>query len=125
MKQPVKAVYVAMAFLVTVLFSAAAASAQSGRGLMHGYVAFEGVAYNDLAKGDVKAKIELRSISEGDQRVYTAQTNEYGAFDLKPIPMGDYILRISSPGLKTYEIEIYMPSDFSWNLAIRLKHANR
>ena len=123
MKQ--RSVYVAMAFLVAVIFSTTAAPAQSGRGLMHGYIAFDGVSYNDLAKGDVHAKIELRSITEGDQRVYTAQTNETGAFDLKPIPMGDYVLRISSPGFKTYEIEIYMPSDFSWNLAIRLKHANR
>jgi hypothetical protein len=125
MKQSVKTICLTMALLVSVLFWTGATPAQSGRGLMHGYIAFDGVSYNDLAKGDVHAKIELRSITEGDQRVYTAQTNEHGAFDLRSIPMGDYILRISSPGYKTYEIEIYMPSDFSWNLAIKLKNANR
>jgi hypothetical protein len=111
----------AIALFVTILLCAVAARAQSGRGLMHGYIAFEGVAYNDLAKENVHATIELRSITRGDERAYTAQTNEYGAFDLKAVPIGDYKLRISSPGFKPYEIEVYMPSDFSWNLAIKLK----
>jgi len=121
MKVLLKGISLASAVAFFVLFSSAATLAQSGRGLMHGYIAFDGVAYNDLAKDNVRAKIELRSITKGDQRVYNAETDEHGAFDLKSVPMGDYLLRISSPGFKTYEIEIYMPSDFNWNLAIKLK----
>jgi hypothetical protein len=35
--------------------------------------------------------------------------------------MGEYVLRISSPGHATYEAEIYIPSDFVCRLATMLK----
>lgn len=107
--------------LVILLLFGGVASAQSGRGAMHGYVAFEGVAYNDLAKQKVRAKVELHGNTEFNQSVYTTETDERGSYDFKAIPMGEYVLRISSPGLRVYETEIYIPSDFVCNLATMLK----
>src|SRR6267142_2750237 len=102
MKSTTNASFIASTFLVVLLYSCGVAFSQSGRGSMHGYVAFDSVAYNDLAKENVHAKVELRCTSEGDHRVYNAETNNYGAYDFKVIPMGEYILRISSPGFKAY-----------------------
>lgn len=95
--------------------------AQSGRGLMHGYVAFEDLSYNEVSKGAVHATVELRTQKGGDRGAYTAKTNEHGSYDFPSIAMGEYVLRISAPGYATYEAKIYIPSDFECRLAVMLK----
>ncbi len=114
----------ALALLLFSLFlldSTSPSSAQSGRGLMHGYVAFEDVSYNDMATGDVHATVELRTEQGGDRGAYTAKTNEHGSYDFPSIAMGEYLLRISAPGYATYETRLYIPSDFECKLAVILK----
>jgi hypothetical protein len=107
-----------------VVLSGVAAFAQSGRGTMHGYVAFDDVSYNDLAQKKVRAQVELRGSTQYNREVsYKTETDEHGAYDFNSIGMGEYVLRISSPGHATYETEIYIPSDFACRLAIMLKHA--
>ena len=110
-------------FMLALVFcSGAVVSAQSGRGAVHGYVAFEGVAYNDLAEKKVGAKIELRGSTEYNRETsYTAETNERGSYDIKSVMAGEYVLRITSPGYAAYEIEVYIPSDFICSLAVMLK----
>jgi hypothetical protein len=99
----------------------ALALAQSGRGSMHGYVAFEDLSYLEVAEKKVQATIELRGNTEFNHEVYTAKTNEHGSYDLKSIPMGQYLLKISSTGYRSYQTEIYLPSDFNCSLAVMLK----
>jgi hypothetical protein len=94
--------------------------AQSGRGLMHGYVAFEDLSYNEVSKGAIHASVELRT-QNGDRDAYTAKTDDHGAYDFASIAMGEYVLRISAPGYATYEAKIYIPSDFECKLAVMLK----
>ena len=96
------------------------AFAQSGRSGMHGYVAFEDLSYNDVAERKVHAKIELRR-NATDKEPFTTQTDEHGSYDFGSVSPGEYVLRISSPGYKIYEAEIYLPSDFIGNLAVRLR----
>lgn len=111
-----------MFLLALVMCGVDIVSAQSGRGTMHGYVAFEDVAYNDLAEKKVRAKVELRGNTEFNRgTIYTAETNERGSYDIKSVAMGEYVLRISSPGYAAYEIEVYIPSDFVCSLAVMLK----
>jgi hypothetical protein len=111
-----------MFLLALVMCGVDVVSAQSGRGALHGYVAFEDVAYNDLAEKKVRAKVELRGSTEFNRGVvYTAETNERGSYDIKSVAMGEYVLRISSPGHVPYEIEVYIPSDFVCSLAVMLK----
>ena len=108
----------------TILFLFAfglAALAQSGRASMHGYVAFADLSYNDVAEKKVHATIELRGNSEFNQAVYSVKTDEHGSYDLKNVSLGEYILKISSPGYRTYQTEIYLPSDFNASLAVMLK----
>jgi len=99
--------------------------AQSGRGLMHGYVAFEDLSYNEVSKGAIHASVELRTQNGGDRDAYTAKTDEQGAYDFPRIAMGEYVLRISAPGYATYEAKIYIPSDFECKLAVMLKKERR
>jgi len=111
--------------LVTVLLilvsCCAAGLAQSGRGSMHGYVAFDDLSYIEVAEKKVHAAIELRGNTEFNHEVYLAKTDEHGSYDVKSIPMGQYVLKISSPGYRTYQTEIYLPSDFNCSLAVMLK----
>ena len=101
--------------------SCALALAQSGRGSMHGYVGFEDLSYLEVAEKKVHASIELRGNTEFNHEVYTAKTDEHGSYDIKSVPMGQYTLKISSPGYRSYRTELYIPSDFNCSLAIMLK----
>jgi hypothetical protein len=111
----------AATLVVLIGICALVASAQSGRGSMHGYVGFEDLSYIEVAEKKVQATIELRGNTEFNHELYTAKTNEHGSYDLKNIPMGQYVLKISSTGYRAYQTEIYLPSDFNCSLAVMLK----
>ena len=99
------------------------APAQSGRATMHGYVAFDGIAYVDVPKSP-RAKVELRGLTAGNHSVIKVETDEHGSYDFKAVPMGEYALQITAPGFKPYKTEIYLPSDFGCSLATLLKKAD-
>jgi hypothetical protein len=103
------------------LFLGAPPVAQSGRGLMHGYVAFDDLSYTEVTEGKIHAKIELRGSSEFNHSVYTVQTDNRGGYDIPAIAMGEYTLSISAPGHVAYRINLYIPSDFECRLAVMLK----
>lgn len=105
------------------LATGSAARLQSGRGLMHGYVAFEDFSYNEVAEGAIKAKVELSGNTEFNHAVYAAETDRHGSYDIPAIGMGEYTLRISAPGHATYQADISIPSDFECRLAVMLKKA--
>jgi hypothetical protein len=96
-------------------------AAQSGRGLLHGYVAFDDLSYNDVAAGAIRAKIELRGNTKSNHSVYTAETDRHGSYDIPAIGMGEYTLRITAPGHVAYQTDLYIPSDFECRLAVMLK----
>ncbi len=96
-------------------------SAQSGRAAMHGFVAFEGLSYNDLPKSKVRAKVELRRADKLKDTIYTTETDEHGIYDFKTISLGEFTLSISTPGYKTYQTELYIPSDFICSLGTMMK----
>ena len=116
-----KKVVTTAGFLVLMLVAVTNALPQSGRGSMHGYVAFEDVSYNELSAGKLHAKVELRSITEANKGVYNTQTNNTGSYDFPQLALGEYVLRITAPGYKTYQTEIFIPSDFICSLATMMK----
>jgi hypothetical protein len=109
------------AILMLASLCCALVSAQSGRGSMHGYVGFDDLSYFEVAEKKVHASIELRGNTEFNHEVYTAKTDEHGSYDMKSVPMGQYLLKISSPGYRSYQTEIYIPSDFNCSLAVMLR----
>lgn len=112
-----------LAAIFCVALCCVGARAQSGRGMMHGYVEFEGVSWNDLPASKVRAKAELRGLGEFNHGVYTAETGEHGSYDIREITMGEYQLRVTAPGYKPYETRLLIPSDFECRLATALKKA--
>jgi hypothetical protein len=115
-----KTLNVATTLLLILLSSAGAASAQSGRAVMRGYVAFENIAYVDKQP---RARVELCAGARGKNCGATTETDDHGLYEISPAPLGEWWLRISAPGFTTYEINIYLPSDFIGNLAVMLKRA--
>ena len=109
-----------MKLFVVLLSCGMLALAQSGRSGMRGYVAFEDLSYNDVAERKVHARVELRRTKEDKDAIMT-KTDEHGLYDFQSVSPGEYVLRISSPGYRVYETEIYLPSDFIGNLAVMLK----
>jgi hypothetical protein len=110
-------------FFALVLLASARPVSQSGRGGMHGYVAFEGFSYNDVLEGAMKAKVELRATGEFNHSVYTAETDKRGSYEFPSISLGDFTLKITAPGYTPYQIDIYIPSDFDCRLAVNLRKA--
>ncbi|MCI0380120.1 MAG: carboxypeptidase-like regulatory domain-containing protein [Gemmataceae bacterium] len=91
--------------------------AQSGRGWMDGFIRHE-----TAIKPAAGATVELTAVEprSGSGKL-VAKADERGEYKFKDIPYGDYMLRVSSDGYKTYEIEIYIMPDVHTRIHVRLK----
>jgi hypothetical protein len=50
-----------------------------------------------------------------------AKSGEDGKYALQDVPYGNYLFRVSAPGFKTYEIQLYVAPDALTALHVRLK----
>ena len=124
MSATLRAVSALGALLPLLLAGATYRASQSGRGTMHGYVEFEDVAWADVKEKGVHATVELHGNAPSNNKaVYTARTDDHGSYDISAVGMGEYTLRISLAGYRTYQTDLYIPSDFECRLAIILKKA--
>ncbi len=87
---------------------ASALQAQSGRAGLHGWVAFEDVAYVDSQPPDTGT-------------FYRTITDQHGFFDFEHASLGAFELRISASHFVPCAAGVYLPSDFIGNWAILLK----
>ena len=94
------------------------ALAQSGRASLHGWVAFENVAYADKQP---KAKVVLQHDPPGSGPAYSTETDEHGFFDFPHTSLGRFKLEITAKGFQCYFADVYIPSDFAGNWAVQLK----
>jgi hypothetical protein len=110
---------------MTVLAIALAAipvQAQSGRATIRGYIEFDDVGRNNVKAQGVVARVEMIRMNDGlEVSPAVTNTDDIGAYMLEQLQAGDYVLRISSPGFRTYEIALYLPSDFECKIATHLK----
>jgi hypothetical protein len=103
----------------TILFAATGLGwAQSGRAGLHGWVAFENVAYVDKQP---RAKVRLRHDPPESSIVYSTETDEHGFFDFAHTSLGRFKLEVVAEGFEPYSAEVYLPSDFIGNWAIQLR----
>jgi len=94
------------------------AHAQSGRATLNGWVAFEGVAYEDAQP---TATVVLRGVPPDTSVAYSTKTDDHGFYHFASIGLGEFDLRITAPGFKPYDALVYVPSDFVGNWAVILK----
>lgn len=92
--------------------------AQSGRASLHGWVAFENVAYVD---SQPRATVELRREAPDSAIVYSTVTDAHGFFTFEHTSLGPFILRITAPRFRSYTAGVYFASDFAGNWAVQLK----
>ena len=105
---------------IVLLLFLGAASAQSGRAVLHGWVNFENVAYVDT-----QPQATVRLIPEAKNATpYEAITDQHGFYDLNVVSLGRFHLEISAPGFETYSTELYLSSDVVANLPIQLRAAH-
>jgi len=103
----------------TVLFAATIPCwAQSGAASMHGWVAFENVAYVDKQP---RAKVRLQHDPPESSIVFSTETNERGFFDFPHTSLGRFKLEITADGFRSYTADVYLPSDFAGNWAVELR----
>jgi hypothetical protein len=104
---------------VAILLTAFSASlAQSGGASLHGWVAFEDVAYVDKQP---RAKVVLQHDPPGSGPAYSTETDEHGFFEFPHTSLGRFKLEITAKGFQLYSADVYMPSDFAGNWALQLK----
>ena len=98
--------------------TSSAALAQSGGASLHGWVAFENVAYADKQP---RAKVVLQHDPPGSNPAYSTETDEHGFFDFPRTSLGRFKLEITAKGFQCYSADVYIPSDFAGNWAVQLK----
>jgi hypothetical protein len=87
-----------------------ASLAQSGGASLHGWVAFEDVAYVDKQP---RAKVVLQHDPPGSGPAYSTETDEHGFFEFPHTSLGRFKLEITAKGFQPYSADVYMPSDFA------------
>jgi hypothetical protein len=101
-----------------ILLVSSASLAQSGGASLHGWVAFEDIAYVDKQP---RAKVVLQHDPPGSGPAYSTETGEHGFFEFPHTSLGRFKLEITAKGFQPYSADVYMPSDFAGNWAVQLK----
>ncbi len=115
----IKAIVLSVSVPAAILLMALSASlAQSGAASLHGWVAFENVAYVDQQP---RAKVVLQHDPPGSGPAYSTETDEHGFFEFPHTSLGRFKLEITAKGFQPYSADVYTPSDFAGNWAVQLK----
>ena len=113
---------IALSVPAAILLVSSASLAQSGGASLHGWVAFEDVAYVDKQP---RAKVVLQHDPLGSGPAYSTETDEHGFFEFPHTSLGRFKLEITAKGFQPYSADVYMPSDFAGNWAVQLKAEHR
>jgi hypothetical protein len=116
-KRNIKAIAFASLTAAILLTAIGTSLAQSGGASLHGWVAFEDVAYVDKQP---RAKVVLQHDPPGSGPAYSTETDEHGFFEFPHTSLGRFKLEITAKGFQPYSADVYMPSDFACNWAVQL-----
>ena len=117
-RRNIKAIAFASLTAAILLAAFSASLAQSGGASLHGWVAFEDIAYVDKQP---RAKVVLQHDPPGSGPAYSTETDERGFFEFPHTSLGRFKLEITAKGFQPYSADVYMPSDFAGNWAVQLK----
>jgi hypothetical protein len=116
-KRNIKAIAFASLTAAILLTAFSASLAQSGGASLHGWVAFEDVAYVDKQP---RAKVVLQHDPPDSGPAYSTETDEHGFFEFPHTSLGRFKLEITAKGFQPYSADVYVPSDFARNWAVQL-----
>jgi hypothetical protein len=106
----IKAIAFASLTAAILLTAFSASLAQSGGASLHGWVAFEDIAYVDKQP---RANVVLQHDPPGSGPAYSTETDEHGFFEFPHTSLGRFKLEITAKGFQPYSADVYMPSDFA------------
>jgi hypothetical protein len=105
---------------LALMISAFAVQAQSGISSAGGVVADETAKRKGNFVGLKGAKVELEQNVKDSPRKFTTTTDKSGVYSFREIPYGDYVLRVSAPGYRSYELKFFVDSDGSADITVLL-----
>jgi len=104
---------------------AVAVRAQSGISSVGGLVADAAATKQGKFVVVTGANVEIEQDVKNSPRKFTTTTDERGVFAFREIPYGDYVLRVSAPNYRSYELKVFVDSDGSAAITVLLfKSAN-
>jgi len=116
-----KAIAFASLTAAILLTAFSASLAQSGGASLHGWVAFEDVAYVDMQP---RAKVLLQHDPPGSGLAYSTEADEDGSFEFPHTSLEQIQVRDHGQGFQPYFTDVYMPSDFARNLGCATQSRN-
>ena len=115
---------VAMITLV-LMIAAVGVQAQSGISSAGGIVADAAATKQGKFVVVAGAMVEVEQNVKNSPRKFTTTTDKRGVFDFREIPYGDYVLRVSAPNYRSYELKFFAESDGTADITVLLlKRAN-
>ncbi|MGH9928166.1 MAG: carboxypeptidase regulatory-like domain-containing protein [Pyrinomonadaceae bacterium] len=105
--------------VITLLFLAGTAAAQSGRSWMNGFV------FADSDTTGLPAATVVLVGAQNNERLrsvrLTKKTGQDGKYSIEPIPYGEYTFRVSANGYYSYQIKLYIGSDMLTQIHVKLR----
>lgn len=105
---------------VALMISAVAVRAQSGISSASGVVADDTARKQGNFVGVAGARVELEQDVKDNPRKFITTTDKRGVYGFPEIPYGSYVLRVSAPGYRSYELKFFVESDGSVEIAVLL-----
>jgi hypothetical protein len=66
------------------------------------------------------ANVEIEQDSKNSPRKFTTTTNQHGSFGFQEIPYGLYLLKVSAPNYRSYELKFFVDSDGTADITVLL-----
>lgn len=105
---------------MTLMIPAVGIRAQSGISTAGGVVADGTATRQGKFVAVIGAKVELEQDVKERPRKFAATTNDSGGYGFQEIPYGQYVLKVSAPGYRNYELKFFVDSDGSAYIAVLL-----
>lgn len=102
------------------MITAVGVRAQSGISSVGGVVADEAATRQGKFVVVSGANVELEQNVKDSPRKFATTTDKGGVFGFREIPYGDYVLRVSAPNYRSYELKFFVDSDGSADITVLL-----
>jgi hypothetical protein len=105
---------------LVVMMAAVAVKAQSGISSVVGGVADAAATNQGKFVVVTGATVELEQNTRNTPRKFTTTTDKRGVFSFQQVPYGDYVLRVSAPNYRSYELKFFVDSDGTADITVLL-----
>jgi len=106
--------------VLTLMIASVVARAQSGISSAGGRVADAAATKQGKFVVVPGASVEIEQDVKDSPRRFTTTTDAHGSFGFQEIPYGHYLLKVSAPNYRSYELKFFVDSDGSADITVLL-----